>query len=95
MTGVQTCALPICANGFNVYPNPASDIVTIAFTSDGDQNYKVRLVDMLGRTVLEDNGKAVNGDNTHTFNLDGIAKSVYMVILQKGDVTYKAKLIVE
>jgi hypothetical protein len=82
-------------NGFNVYPNPASDIISIAFSSNDEQNYVVRLVDMLGRTVKEEAGKAVNGDNTHIMNLDGIAKAAYMVILQKGDATYKAKLIVE
>lgn len=83
------------ANGFNVYPNPASDVVTIAFTSTDNQGYVIRLVDMLGRTVKEDAGRAVSGDNTHILNLDGIAKAAYMVILQKGDATYKAKLIVE
>jgi pyruvate kinase len=34
-------------------------------------------------------------ENSHIMNLDGIAKEVYMVILQKGDAISKAKLVVE
>ena len=47
------------------------------------------------RSIKEENDKAVNGDNLHTMDLTGISKGMYMVILQKGDVTSKMKLIVE
>jgi len=83
------------ANGFIVYPNPANYLINIAFSSSDDQYYVVRLVDMLGRTVKEDADKAINGTNTHIMDVSGIAKGAYMVIVQKGDATYKAKLIVE
>jgi len=82
-------------SAFNLYPNPADVIVTIAFSSMEEGAYSIRLVDMLGRVVKSEISNAGLGENTYTMNLDGIAKGVYMVILQKGDNISKGKLILE
>jgi len=39
---------------FNVYPNPADAMVTIAFSSMEEGAYSIKLVDMLGRVVKSD-----------------------------------------
>lgn len=80
---------------FNVYPNPADALVTIAFPSMDDGIYNIKLIDMTGRIVRSETDNASSGDNTHIMNLDGIAKGVYTVILQNGDNISKAKLVVE
>jgi len=80
---------------FNVYPNPANGLVTIAFSSMEEVSYNVKLIDMMGRVVKSEIGNAGLGENTFVMNLDGLAKGVYTVILQKGDNISKAKLVVE
>ena len=80
---------------FNVYPNPADALVNIAFSSLDEGAYSIKLVDMLGRVVKSDIINAGPGENTYVMNLDGIAKAVYTVVLQKGDNISKAKLVVQ
>ena len=83
------------ALGFNIYPNPAESMVTIAFSTMDEGAYSIRLVDMLGQVVKSEIGNAGTGDNSFMMNLDGVSKGMYMVILQKGDNISKGKLIVE
>jgi len=80
---------------FNIYPNPANSMVTIAFSTLEEGAYNIRLVDMIGRVVVSEIDNAAQGENSYIMNLDGIAKGVYMIILQKGDNISKGKLIVE
>ena len=80
---------------FNVYPNPATTSVTLTFSTMEEGLYNIRLVDMFGRVVKSEFDNAGLGDNNYIMNLDGIAKGMYLVTLQKGDVMSKVKLIVE
>ena len=58
-------------------------------------NYNIMLIDLTGRFVKSDAGNASLGENAHIMNPDGIAKGIYMIILQKGDNLSKAKLVIE
>jgi len=80
---------------FNVYPNPANGMATIAFSSMEEGAYSIRMIDIVGRIVKSETINANSGDNTYIMNLDGIAKGVYTIILQKGDNISKGKLVVE
>lgn len=81
-------------NGFNVYPNPTIDFITISFSSNNNESYFLRLTDMLGRIIKEDLVKSVYGNNSHTMYLHDVAKGIYTIILQKGDNISEGKLIV-
>lgn len=81
--------------GLNIYPNPANDIVTISFHAKAEGNYAISLVDMIGRTIREDAGKAVSGDNKLEFSLNTIAKGIYIVELRSGNSSDKIKLVIE
>jgi hypothetical protein len=83
------------AEGFNVFPNPANDVITISFSSSNNESYVLRLTDMLGRTIKEDLVKSNYGNNTYTIYLRDVAKGIYTIILQKGDNISEGKLIVE
>lgn len=77
-----------------LFPNPASDKTTLLFMVNKGGNYVIRLVDIFGREVREENNVAIAGENTHILSLSGIANGVYMLTLQKGNETYKTKIIV-
>jgi hypothetical protein len=83
------------AQHFNVYPNPANDEVTVVFSSDMEENYNIRLIDITGRIVLNQNNTSVVGENQYQMNLSEIAKGIYMVILQKGDAIMQTKIVVQ
>ena len=80
---------------FNIYPNPAESFVTVSFSAMNEGTYNINLIDMTGRIVKSEIGKATNGENSHIMNLDGVAKGMYMILLQKGDDLFKSKLVVE
>jgi len=94
-TGARLAEEETSSTTFNVYPNPANDIVTITFSAMEEGAYNIKLIDMVGRIVKSETINANSGDNTYIMNLDGIAKGVYMIILQKGDNISKGKLVVE
>jgi len=80
---------------FNVYPNPAKDKLTVVFSSEKEQSYNLRLIDVTGRIVLNQNHHSVEGDNQYELNLSSISRGLYLVLLQNGDGVMQRKLIVE
>lgn len=49
----------IASESFIVYPNPSSDMMTVAFTSEKAENHTMTVVDIAGRVILSEN-KTVN-----------------------------------
>ena len=80
---------------FTVYPNPASYNLTIVFGSEMEQNCNLRLVDITGKVVINQDFSSVIGDNHYEMNLSNISKGLYVVLLQNGNEVLKAKVIVE
>lgn len=80
---------------FNVYPNPTNDEVTIAFSSDKEEEYSICLVDVTGRVIRCTKNTTVIGDNQYQMNILEVAKGLYFIILQKGDATLQKKIIVQ
>ena len=70
---------------FGVYPNPANDFVTI---SDANGT-EVRILDMLGRTLIT---KSVKSSN-ETISIDNLNNGMYMIQIVKGGKASTQKLI--
>ena len=83
------------ASTFNIYPNPAADHVTVTFHALDEANYSVSMVDVTGRTIMNEVRTSVMGDNQVEINTASIAKGVYFVIFTKGDQKVQSKLIVQ
>jgi len=75
----------------NIYPNPADGLVTIAFNSDKENVYSMKLFDMTGRVIKSEVDNSIIGENTHIMNLEGIAKGIYIIELQMGEINKKGK----
>jgi len=82
-------------HGISLYPNPASNMVTITFNSQRGGNYKLNLVDLLGRTMLEQQGSSLKGTQSLQLPLGEIAKGVYSVRVQTGGNSFQGRLVVE
>jgi len=76
----------------NVFPNPAKDEITISISSDSVSNYKVQLINLLGKIVLTENINLT----TYSLSLKDIKQGVYIcrVINNKADIIYNNKITV-
>lgn len=62
-----------------VYPNPATDNVTVSFSLQEESQLGVRLMDLTGKTLRQEQYEAVQGANQIRFALDGVAKGMYLL----------------
>ena len=79
----------------DIYPNPAHESVTVAFNARDAGKFSLKLYDLSGKLVKEENVLAVKGDNTYEMTLNGVAKGVYTIVLEKGSSYAKTKLSVK
>ncbi|MEO5645797.1 MAG: T9SS type A sorting domain-containing protein [Bacteroidia bacterium] len=79
----------------NIYPNPASENVTIKFELPENSEMEILLLDELGRTVRTiSKGKRMKGEYTETASLSGISGGVYYISLRAGKMTETKPLII-
>ena len=78
-----------------LYPNPADDAATIAFTLPQAGETVVRVIDMLGQEVeVVSSGRFAPGNHTVELNLSNYAEGAYLVSVQNGTDRVTSKLIV-
>jgi len=80
---------------FNIYPNPTNDHATVAFTTDTEDVYLIRLIDVTGRIIQASNYTSIIGENQYQLNLSTVDKGVYTVILQNGTTLLQSKIVVQ
>jgi hypothetical protein len=87
---------PVTVESFNAYPNPTSGKATITFNSSTSEKYSIRVVDMIGRTIITDISNAIEGYNMKEIDLQKASKGIYLVSIQSesGEV-HTLRLIVE
>ncbi len=70
----------------NVYPNPADDILNIYFVLHRNKNVKVRIADLLGKTVMNIyDEKLPAGEYTIETDLSDIAPGMYYLYFETKD----------
>ena len=78
---------------FTLYPNPASDNLSISFDSFLEEQGSIEIINSLGMLVksfhLQPN------TNNAVLNIEGLSSGVYIVKLSIGGSTYDKKLIIE
>lgn len=78
----------------NVYPNPASDIVNISFEAK-NANYTVKLVDLQGRVIANQNLSNLNGTQVITFPTSTVAKGSYVVSITSNGMTSTKSVVIK
>ncbi|HEY9114319.1 MAG TPA: T9SS type A sorting domain-containing protein [Bacteroidales bacterium] len=81
-------------NNFSVFPNPASDFVSINFDSFGQQNVLISITDMNGRIILQKNISASSGKVSEKIEISELSKGVYVVSVQNNDRLSSRKIVV-
>ena len=75
-----------------IYPNPNDGLLTIEVASAGQKLIQVSVIDLLGKTVLEN---SLKGLTKKTINLDHLNNGLYLIRLQSGGKIYTEKLVID
>jgi N-acetylneuraminic acid mutarotase/predicted GH43/DUF377 family glycosyl hydrolase len=75
------------ARGFKLYPNPASDLITLEFKSPG--THMIRLTNLNGQLMYN---KRMEG-NSHQIDLSSFLKGVYLITVTSRDYVRTEKII--
>nr|NQU93395.1 T9SS type A sorting domain-containing protein [Bacteroidota bacterium] len=81
-------------NSFSVYPNPASDKLSVDLTNISEDNVSISLLNTIGQTVY----KSQNGINSHatfTINTSSFSDGLYTLILEGSDKFTSQKVIIK
>ncbi|MDB9809160.1 M12 family metallo-peptidase [Flavobacteriales bacterium] len=82
-------------NNLTVYPNPSRDIFNVSFTSDTKQNLKVRILNVIGEELINENLEQFIGEYTKQINLSENAKGIYFLEIETNDGIINKKLILQ
>jgi hypothetical protein len=81
------------SSAINVYPNPATDALTVETALTDGGSVSAELVDALGRTVVSERFVAVPGTNAFRLSLAGLVRGVYTLKLVSGGQVAQLKVV--
>lgn len=77
------------------YPNPAHDKLNVVFNSNSVGKYTVRMIDITGRMVLNQQNTTQEGTNVLEIDLTNYAKGIYTLSLITSEGSKQVRLTVE
>jgi len=80
---------------FEVFPNPSRDIFNIVFKSDYIQKASVRILNVLGEIIYQEDLFEFVGEYTKSINLSNYEKSVYFLEIETNNGKINKKLILQ
>ena len=78
-----------------IFPNPSSDIFNVSFTSEDIQDLKVRILNVIGREIVNENLEQFVGEYVKSLNLNEYTKGVYFLEITTNDGIINKKLILQ
>ena len=76
-------------DGFNVYPNPSSNIFSLELVTNQNKNLVLCVSDILGREVYKEIKQAIPGENSFKINLNANQNGIYFLTVSDGVEKYK------
>ena len=81
--------------GFDVYPNPSSENISVDFNLAKTENVKLQMIDLNGRLVKEAELGSVTGAVKYSLNVNEIAKGTYFISIIAAEGIEVKKIIVK
>jgi hypothetical protein len=78
-----------------IYPNPSRDLFNISFTSEDVQDLKVRVLNLIGEELINENLEQFVGEYTKQINLSDNAKGIYFLEIETNEGIINKKLILQ
>ncbi|MEA3476793.1 MAG: T9SS type A sorting domain-containing protein, partial [Bacteroidota bacterium] len=85
----------VVSNSLNVFPNPAEHMVNIAFNTLKSSEVNLRLLNVLGEEIFNEQKLTRVGDNQVQIDVSGLKTGVYVIHLQSERELIQQKLIVK
>jgi len=100
---LNICSLsytPLTTNNYNlshfdVYPNPNNGSFNIQFSSESENNVKISVHDLLGRTVFENKYDKTTSAFNENIQLKNVNSGVYLLTVVDGDRKEEKKIIIK
>ncbi|CAN5503505.1 hypothetical protein BH11BAC1_BH11BAC1_01230 [soil metagenome] len=70
-----------------VYPNPTQGNISLKINSEDESAYNIKIVDIAGRIILDEEVNAVIGENEFSFDLTNAAKGIYSVLISGNNIS--------
>ena len=80
-------------NNLTIYPNPSRDIFNVSFTSEDAQDLRVRIMNLIGEELINENLEQFIGEYTKQINLSDNAKGIYFLEIETNEEIVNKKLI--
>ncbi len=77
-------------NELKLYPNPASSVTYLSFTSDRPGGYSIELTDITGKVLLRKTGKSLRGENKININVSKYENGMYLLKLMDKNHSVKS-----
>lgn len=77
---------------FNVFPNPASEILNITFNNPSNEVTSYQIINSLGQLVKSAEINTVSGINKQQISLNNLESGIYFVTITVGDKTAHQKI---
>lgn len=81
--------------GFGMYPNPATDQLTLEVAMEADNDVQVAVTDASGRVAISEHRKLTKGDNKMQLDLNQLSNGIYFVQVRNGEAVNTRKLVVQ
>jgi hypothetical protein len=78
-----------------IYPNPSRDLFNISFTSEYIQDLKVRVLNAIGKEIIQYKLEQFIGEYTKKIDLTKNAKGIYFLEIETNDGVINKKLILQ
>lgn len=80
---------------FSIVPNPSSGVFSLEINAltNATDNLTLKIVDMLGKTVISEKLNLVNSNLRKQFDLNGFSNGVYQIVIESGKKVQVQKLV--
>jgi len=78
-----------------IYPNPSRDIFNVTFTSEDVQDLKLRILNVVGEELINENLEQFIGEYTKQIDLTNNAKGIYFLEISTNNGVVNKKLILQ
>lgn len=97
-TGCTTLGVAEISNeisGLSVQPNPFTTSASVRFNAENEASYSVKMMNLLGATVMTKEIKAVRGENDINIDRNNLNAGIYLISVSNGKSSITKKVIIE
>lgn len=79
----------------SIFPNPASNFVTIQLDKVEEENVQIKILDVLGQTVIENREYTNSGKFEKRLDLTDLSDGIYLIVVRVGEKNISRKIVVQ